>query len=126
MNSILTAVFFTILLVTGNTMSQAVRERTSEIAVLKAIGYRDMMIMTLVLFEAIAICVVGAILGLLLTAALLPSIQVGLYAFFGDFGFKPSILFTGLGLALCTALLSGFPPAIAAMRLKVVDALRKE
>jgi len=126
MNSILAAVFFTILLVTGNTMSQAIRERTSEIAVLKAIGYRDMTIMVLVLFEAIAMCVLGAILGLILIAVLIPSIQVGLYAFFGDFGFKPSIIFTGLGLALCTALLSGFPPAVAAMRLNVVDALRKE
>ena len=107
-------------------MSQAIRERTSEIAVLKAIGYKDMTVMFLVLFEAITICILGAILGLLLTAAIIPSMQVGLYAFFGDFGFKPSIILSGIVLAFLTALLSGLPPAIAAMRLKVVDALRKE
>ena len=50
-------------------MSQAIRERTSEIAVLKAIGYKDMTVMVLVLFEAIVMCVLGAILGLILTAA---------------------------------------------------------
>ena len=64
MNAILAAVFFTILLVTGNTMSQSIRERTSELAVFKTIGFSDMTVMTLVLIESLVLCIIGALLGL--------------------------------------------------------------
>ena len=64
MNAILAAVFFTILLVTGNTMSQSIRERTSELAVFKTIGFSDMTVMTLVLVESLVLCIIGALLGL--------------------------------------------------------------
>ena len=60
MNAILAAVFFTILLVTGNTMSQSIRERTSELAVFKTIGFSDMTVMTLVLVESLVLCIIGA------------------------------------------------------------------
>ena len=67
MNSILSAVFFTMLLVTGNTMSQAVRERTSEFAVFKTIGYSDKTILSLVLSESMFICLVSMALGIILS-----------------------------------------------------------
>ena len=65
-NSVLAASFFTILLLTANTMSQAVRERTNELGVLKSIGYPDALIMIFVLMESILICLIGAAIGVLL------------------------------------------------------------
>jgi len=127
MNSILSAVFFTILLVTGNTMSQAIRERTSELAVFKTIGYLDSTILFLVLAEAAIICVIGAIIGIGLALFLFfgGGLQDSLYSFFGDIVFKPSIVGSAILLACFTALVSGLPPALFAMKLKVVDALRR-
>ena len=57
-------VFFTLLLVTGNTMAIAVRERTGELAVLKAVGYSDRFVLFFVLFESLLIAVIGGALGL--------------------------------------------------------------
>jgi putative ABC transport system permease protein len=127
MNSILSAVFFTILLVTGNTMSQAIRERTSELAVFKTIGYLDSTILLLVLAESAILCLLGAIIGIGLALFLFfgGGLQDSLYGFFGDIAFKPAIIGSAMLLAILTAIVSGLPPAIFAMRLKVVDALRR-
>ena len=127
MNAILAAVFFTILLVTGNTMSQAIRERTSELAVFKTIGYLDSTILLLVLAESVILCLLGAIIGIGLALFLFfgGGLQDSLYGFFGDIVFKPSIVGSAALLALITAVVSGLPPALFAMRLKVVDALRR-
>src|SRR6202035_4781122 len=62
--SIMGAVFFTILLVTGNTMAQAVRERTGELGVLKAIGFTNNQVLTLVLVESCLLSVLGGVVGL--------------------------------------------------------------
>ena len=127
MNSILSAVFFTILLVTGNTMSQAIRERTSELAVFKTIGYSDSTILLLVLAESSILCLLGAFIGIGCALFLFfgGGLQDSLYGFFGDIAFKPSIVASAVLLAFITALVSGLPPALFAMRLKVVDALRR-
>ncbi|MGH9773679.1 MAG: ABC transporter permease [Candidatus Acidiferrales bacterium] len=122
--SIGAVVFFTLLLVTGNTMAIAVRERTNELAVLKAVGYSDRFVLFLVLTESLLIAVVGGGLGLLvvkgftLLGSPLPSILPFFYL-------EPSAIITGLALALGVGLVSGVLPAFSAMRLRVVDALRR-
>ena len=126
MNSILAAVFFTILLVTGNTMSQSIRERTSELAVFKTIGFSDFTMLVLVLVESMVICLIGAIIGLGITALLMPSLSELISVSLGEISLDSSVIISGIGIAIITAFVSGFPPALGAMRLKVVDALRKD
>ena len=126
MNSILAAVFFTILLVTGNTMSQSIRERTSELAVFKTIGFSDMTMLILVLIESMVLCLIGAILGLGITAVLMPGLSELISVSLGEISLDSSVIISGIGIAIITAFISGFPPALGAMRLKVVDALRQD
>ena len=126
MNSILAAVFFTILLVTGNTMSQSIRERTSELAVFKTIGFSDITMLILVLIESMVLCLIGAILGLGITALLMPGLSELISVSLGEISLDSSVIISGIGIAIITAFISGFPPALGAMRLKVVDALRKD
>jgi putative ABC transport system permease protein len=117
-------VFFTLLLVTGNTMAIAVRERTSELAVLKAIGYSDRFVLLLILMESVVIAVVGGGLGLLLAKgfSLLGDPTHGLLPIF----YLPlTALLVGLAAALAVGVASGLLPALGAMRLRVVDALRR-
>jgi putative ABC transport system permease protein len=122
--AILGAVFFTILLVTGNTMAQAVRERTGELGVLKAIGFTNAQVMSLVLAESCLLTTLGGGLGLGLawlvishgdpTGGLLPL-----------FGFPTRDLLAGLAISVVLGLLTGIFPALQAMRLRVADALRR-
>lgn len=117
-------VFFTLLLVTGNTMAIAVRERTGELAVLKAVGYSDMFVLVLVLMESLVIAGVGGSLGLLLAKGLtlLGDPTHGLLPYF----YLPTrAMVAGLGMALLVGIISGILPAIGAMRLRVVNALRR-
>ena len=124
MTAILVAVFFTILLVTANTMAQSIRERTSELAVLKTLGFSNGLVLTLVLVESCLIAVAGGGAGLLLSWWL---VQQGdptnglLPAYF----FPPRDLALGIALVLALGVASGLLPAIQAMRLKIVDALRR-
>ncbi|MFL6311214.1 MAG: ABC transporter permease [Terriglobales bacterium] len=117
-------VFFTLLLVTGNTMAIAVRERTGELAVLKAVGYSDRFVLLFVLFESLLIAVIGGALGLGLAKifTLGGDPTRGLLPFF----FLPGkAILAGLGVTLAVGAASGVIPAIGAMRLRVVDALRR-
>jgi putative ABC transport system permease protein len=119
-----TVVFFTLLLVTGNTMASAVRERVSELAVLKAIGYSDRFILLLVLTESVLIAGVGGTVGLLLAKGL-AGLGDPTHGFLPLFYLPLSAVPIGLGLALAVGIASGLLPAISAMRLRVVDALRR-
>jgi putative ABC transport system permease protein len=122
--AILSAVFFTILLVTGNTMAQAVRERTGELGVLKAIGFTNGQIVALVLAESCLLTVLGGTLGLGLawmvisrgdpTSGLLPL-----------FFFPTRDLLIGFGISIALGFVTGIFPALQAMRLRVADALRR-
>ena len=122
--AIVTAVFFTILLVAANTMAQSVRERTSELAVLKTLGFSDGLILVLVLVESSVVTLVGGGLGLGLA---------WLFALGGDptNGMLPSFylpnadLVSGALYALLLGLIAGILPAVQAMRLRIVDALRR-
>jgi len=122
--SILGAVFFTILLVTGNTMSQAVRERFGEIGVLKAIGFTNIQVMGMVLAESCALAILGGFMGLsvawLLTAGGDPT--GGMLPMF----YLPTrALIVGAGLSVALGIVTGFFPAMQAMRLQVAAALRR-
>ncbi|MBP1619946.1 MAG: hypothetical protein H6Q02_713 [Acidobacteria bacterium] len=117
-------VFFTLLLVSGNTMAIAVRERTGELAVLKTVGYSDRAVLGLVLAEAVLIAGQGGLIGLLLaklltlggdpTGGMLPVFYLG----WGS-------MVLGFILTLSIGVAAGLLPAIGAMRLRVVDALRR-
>ena len=118
-------VFFTLLLVTGNTMAIAVRERTAELAVLKAVGFSDRAVLLMVLAESILISVIGGGLGLLFAALAVPVIASALNGLLPDLVVSYATLLAGVGFALGVGALSGLVPAIGAMRLRVVDALRR-
>ena len=123
--AILSAVFFTILLVAGNTMAQAVRERTSELGVLKAIGYTDTQTLMLVLAESLLISCAGGGIGLLIGWMMVKG---------GDptngalpvFYFPPDDLIRGIFFVILLGIITGVLPALQAMRLNAVDALRRE
>jgi putative ABC transport system permease protein len=116
-------VFFTLLLVTGNTMAIAVRERVGELAVLKTVGFSDGLVLRLVLAESLVVALIGGTLGIVAAKAGSPGLS-GLLP--GMVVYLPSSsLAAGLVLALLIGLLAGALPAISAMRLNVVDALRR-
>ena len=118
-------VFFTLLLVTGNTMAISVRERTSELAVFKAIGFSDRAVLFFVLSESIFIALAGGILGLLLAAGAVPALAKALNGLLPTLILDPAILAQGLLLAIFVGLASGFLPGLGAMRLRIVNALRR-
>jgi putative ABC transport system permease protein len=129
LNLIGTAVAFSILLVTANTMSMAVRERRTEIAVLKTLGFPSGLVMGLVLSEALLIGVLGGGLGLLLARgmiSILPSLPfIGdVVAGFPDFGLSVSVGLLGLAFAVLLSALAGFFPAMVAFRARITDMLR--
>jgi putative ABC transport system permease protein len=117
-------VFFTLLLVTGNTMAIAVRERIRELAVLKAVGFSDGFVLALILAETIVVAAVGGGAGLALAKlfTLRGDPTGGLLPFFY---LPPNVIALGFALAMAVGLMAGIFPALSAMRLRVIDALRK-
>lgn len=120
--AILGAVFFTILVLSGNTMAQAVRERIPELAILKTLGFNDRSVLGLVLAESLLLILVGGLLGLALASVALGAASATL-AGFGIQGISLSVVLTGVVLMALLGLIVGLPPALRAMRLRVVDAL---
>lgn len=120
---IMGAVFFTLMLLTGSTMTQAVRERIPELAILKTIGFTDRTVMILVLIESCLIVVVGAAIGVGIASAMMP----GISANSGGIIQLPSVpgqtWAMAIGLSLIIGLVVGLAPAIRALRLNIVDAL---
>lgn len=123
--SIGAVVFFTLLLVTGNTMAISVRERTGELAVLKAIGFGDKTVLFFVLAEAITISLIGGLLGLGLATLAVPGLAKALNGLLPALVLSKSTLVTGLVTALLVGLVSGLLPGIMAMRMRVITALRR-
>jgi putative ABC transport system permease protein len=118
-------VFFTLLLVTGNTMAISVRERTGELAILKAIGFKDHSVLLFVLGEALAIALAGGLLGLALAVLAIPALGAALNGLLPNLILSKSMVVAGLGFALLVGAASGLLPGIGAMRLRVVDAMRR-
>jgi putative ABC transport system permease protein len=118
-------VFFTLLLVTGNTMAISVRERTSELAVFKAIGYSDRAILFFVLAESLVIALIGGVLGLGLAMLAIPALGKALNGLLPALILAPTVLALGLFVAIAVGIVSGLLPGISAMRMRVVNALRR-
>jgi putative ABC transport system permease protein len=118
-------VFFTLLLVTGNTMAISVRERTPELAVLKAIGFSDRSVLFFVLGESLIIALVGGLLGLLLAVGFIPVVANALNGMLPALILSPALIAFGLFTALSVGVVSGILPGIGAMRMRVVNALRR-
>ncbi len=118
-------VFFTLLLVTGNTMAISVRERTPELAILKAIGFSDRSVLFFVLGESLVIAIVGGLLGLLLAVGFVPVLANALSGMLPALLLSPALIALGLLAALTVGIASGILPGIGAMRMRVVNALRR-
>jgi len=123
--SIGAVVFFTLLLVTGNTMAISVRERVGELATLKAIGFSDRSVLFLVLAESLVIALIGGLLGLGLASVAIPVLGAALAGLLPTLILSPAILTLGLVTAVLVGIVSGLLPGIGAMRMRVVNALRR-
>lgn len=119
---ILFAVFFTLLLVVGNTMAQSVRERVPELAVLKTLGFSDGSVLGFVLAEAGALCLIGGLIGMSLATLLGAVVEKGSGGQFA-LNVSGSVWATGLLAIVLMSLAVGLLPAVRAQRLKIVDAL---
>jgi putative ABC transport system permease protein len=117
------AVFFTLLLLAGNTMMQAVRERTGEIAVLKTLGFSGASVLSMVLAESVLLLLIGGVIGLGLASVVGPVVSAGSG---GALNLPAAGLINWLiGVALATmfGLAVGALPAMRAMRVNITDAL---
>ncbi len=124
MKAILSAVFFTILLVAGNTMAQSVRERTGELAVLKAVGFTHGQVLALVLAEALTIAALGGFAGLALSWFLI-SLGDPTGGSLPLFFFPTRDVIMGAVFVVVLGIATGFFPALQAGRLQIADALRR-
>jgi putative ABC transport system permease protein len=122
---ILAAVFFTLLLVSGNTMSQSVRERISELAVLKTLGFTDRSVLGIVLSESILIMLMGGLLGLGLGWILVQGLAKGMGAFLPGVFLSPAAITGAVAIMIGAGILAGIFPAVKAMRLTIIDALSR-
>ncbi len=118
-------VFFTLLLVSGNTLAIAVRERIGELGIFKAIGFSDFSILLFVLAESLIISLIGGILGLILAAVAVPVLAKTLGNLLPGLTLSPFILLYGLLVAVGVGIAGGLIPGIIAMRMRVIQALRK-
>jgi putative ABC transport system permease protein len=123
--SIGAVVFFTLLLVTGNTMAISVRERTPELAILKAIGFKDRSVLLFVLGESLVIALAGGVLGLAAAVVAIPILANALNGLLPSLVLSPGVLAMGLFAAVAVGIFSGILPGITAMHMRVVNALRR-
>ena len=119
------AIVFAIMLVTINTMMMAARERTTEIAVLKTLGFDDGLILRLVAAESMVLSLAGGILGCGIAFLLFRRLDFTAGGMIPNFRMLPGTLGMGLLLAVVMGLLSGLAPAVTAARLQIAGALRK-
>ena len=124
MTGILGAVFFTILLLTGNTMAQGLRERVPELAVLKTLGFTDSGVAWLMLGEAVMLCLFGALLGVIAALGVAALVGAQLESILGQFEVSWSIVAWALATSVVLGVLVGAVPSLTARRLTIVDALR--
>jgi putative ABC transport system permease protein len=117
------AVFFTMLLVSANTMAQSVRERTNEVAVLKTLGFSDPTVLALVIGESLLLTVLGGVVGI--AGAMLAIGRIGrtLSEYLSAFLLTPNALLMGVVLIIGLGVAAGLLPAVRAARLRIVDGL---
>jgi putative ABC transport system permease protein len=121
--AIMGAVFFTLVLLTGNTMAQAVRERIPELAVLKTIGFSNRSVLGLVLAESVLLLLLGGAIGVALSGVVVDVARANLGDNLPLAPLDASIWLRALGLMILIGLVVGALPAVRGMRLRIVDAL---
>jgi putative ABC transport system permease protein len=126
LSAIVGAVFFTMLLVTANTMAQSVRERTNELGVLKTLGFSNRGVLGLVLAEAVLVTTLGGLTGMLLAWWLGIQFEPVLDQYLPGFRVPGSAFVQAFGIMAGLGVIAGAAPAWQAMRLRIVDALRQE
>jgi len=119
------AVFFTMLLVSANTMAQSVRERTNELMVLKTLGFSDGAVLALVIGESLLLTVLGGALGTALAQLLVSRLSTALSQYMSSFLLTPASYLLAAGLMLALGFAAGVFPAARASRLKIVDGLAR-
>lgn len=125
LRGVVAAVFFTMLLVTANTMAQSVRERTAELGVLKTLGFTGRMVTVLVLAESLLLTVIGAVVGMLLARVVVDMLGGTVRQYLPIWEVPPEAWLQAAVLVLVTGLLAGAAPAWSALRLPIVQALRQ-
>lgn len=118
-NLVVGCVFFTLLILTGNTMMQSIRERIPEFAVLKTLGYSGTQVLVFVFVEAVLLCLFAAMVGLAGAAGSFHFIQ----GHVGAAGLPLAVIPICMGYALLLALLTALPPALRVQRMSVIEAL---
>jgi putative ABC transport system permease protein len=121
--AIMAAVFFTLILLTGNTMAQAVRERIPELAILKTVGFTSGSVLGLLLAEAILLLLLGGVIGVLLAGMVADGLQLSLGITLPPIVSAVAVWLRSLALMLLIGILVGAMPAYRGLRLRVVDAM---
>ena len=121
--AIMGAVFFTLVLLTGNTMAQAVRERIPELAVLKTIGFSNPSVLGLVLAESVLLLVLGGVVGIVLAGTVVDVTRAQMGPTIPLAPVDAATWLRAVGLMIAIGLVVGALPAIRGMRLRIVDAL---
>ncbi len=123
--SISAALVFTILLVSGNTISMAVRERVREVGTLKTIGFTERMILTMLMSESTVLAVAGGFAGIMLGVALSAGLRASVAAFGAlRLGVTFDVAVCVLAVAAVVGAVSSFIPALGASRLSIIESLR--
>jgi len=125
LGSIALAVVITTLFVAGNTMAMSVRERTTEIAVMRTLGFPSGTIFLLIAGEGLMMAVAGGLVGAVLARVVVNPDLLQMGAFIPAFGVNNTNLAMGLALSAVIGALAGLIPATMASRLRIVDALRR-
>lgn len=125
--SVVSAAFFTILLIVGNSMALAVRERTAEIAVLKTLGFKATRIFRMVLSESILLALLGGLIGLFLSSIIVTGMAESpqVRAFIPNLVLGSDIVVQAVGLMVLLGVVTGIVPAWRAMKLNTIDALNR-
>jgi putative ABC transport system permease protein len=118
-STVIGAVFFALLFLTGNTMMQSIRERIPEFAVLKTLGFSDAGVTALVLGESTLLCVFAALIGLGLSVLAFPFMKAAV----GVASLPPQVILLGIGCAVLLAMIIGAIPALKVKRMSIVDSL---
>lgn len=120
-----TAAFVTILMVVGNSMIMAIRERTKEFAVMKTLGFAGPRIFRMVLLESLALSLIGGVLGMLAGMGLVAMLAPSLRGFLPSFALTWDVAALGLAIMIVLGLVTGGLPALNAMRVNIVNALQR-
>jgi putative ABC transport system permease protein len=121
--SIMGAVFFTLVILTGNTMAQAVRERIPELAILKTLGFSNRSVLTLLLAESVLLLLIGGAVGLVVASVVVSGVRAAVGTDVPMLPVEGPIWLRGMELAVAIGMIVGVLPALRGMRVRIVDAL---